>query len=186
MPTERLFRWTLSETDSDWKIGYGGQLMKWYKISKTLTSLLARVGPVTSPGWGPWDPSPLPGDWRRDMAQSRSQWRSWVRNLSFSTFFQQTYTLENTSQINKTGELEVISGEGVNNKNVILQRNPKFHGTHCAWYATFLVWWVQWDITEKNNAYAHWTDRSMVAFCRFQMGQCESWKQISSASKRRI
>ncbi len=59
--------------------------MTWQKGMKTLTSGLARVGPVRLPGWGPRDSSTRWLETLASMAQCRSQWRTCIHNLSLST-----------------------------------------------------------------------------------------------------
>lgn len=58
MPTESPPHCTLfSKADTSWKMGWGGQPIKWEKDTKPLTGGVARLGAVKLPGWTPPDPS---------------------------------------------------------------------------------------------------------------------------------
>lgn len=52
------------------------------KNVNALTSWMACVGPVRLRGWGPEDPSKRRLKTVSVMTQYRSQWRSWILNLS--------------------------------------------------------------------------------------------------------
>ncbi|CAH8674745.1 unnamed protein product [Schistosoma haematobium] len=86
MSSQRIPRRALvADSGTGWKKQRGGQCMTWCRGMKESCKGLASVGPSRLPGWGLGDGATQWLETLSDMAQNRSQWRSYCNLLLLSS-----------------------------------------------------------------------------------------------------
>lgn len=94
MSTERLPRCALIfEAGRIWQMAIGGQSMIQEKCMRTYLLDQLRAGPVRLPGWGSGGPPERWLETTGNMHRHRSQWGSYIRTISSSTWFVKLFTL---------------------------------------------------------------------------------------------
>ncbi|CAH8545071.1 unnamed protein product [Schistosoma guineensis] len=86
MSSQRIPRRAIfADHGTGWKKRRSGQCMTWCRGMKESCKGLACVGPSRLPGWGPIDGATQWLETLSDMAQNRSQWRSYCNLLLLSS-----------------------------------------------------------------------------------------------------